>query len=95
MNASETSEQRNEDQRLYLARSENWQAHLKVGWEKLYCYAKFPGEDYFHLLMNGEIYLKHGDEKYCLACACRMGILTTDRLHWQHRPANEQKKPLV
>lgn len=74
------------DVRLYVSDPEGWQAHVKQGWEKQYCYYKHPGEDYFHLLMNGEVYLQHGDEKVCLTCALRHGILTTDRLHWQHLP---------
>ena len=71
------------DQRLYVPEHEAWEARLKRSWENEYCYAANPGEDYFHLLLNGEIYLQHGDEKYCLNCALRRGILTGDRLYWQ------------
>ena len=74
------------DVRLYAPFSEGWQAHVKQGWDKLYCYYKHPGEDHFHLLVAGELYLQHGDEKVCLNCALRNGILTTDRFYWQHPP---------
>ena len=71
------------DARLYVPIPENWEVHLKQGWEKEYCYMQNPGEDYFHLLIAGELYLKRGSEKYCLNCAVRMGVLTTERHHWQ------------
>lgn len=74
------------DCRLYVPQAEEWQAHIKQGWEKMYCYAKNPGEDYFHLIMGGEIYLQKGDEVLCLRCAARQGIVTTDRLYWQRQP---------
>ena len=71
------------DYRLYVPHPDGWKAHIKIGWEKQYCYAKNPDEDYFHLILNGELYLQNGDEKYCLNCAMRQGILSTERLHWQ------------
>lgn len=74
------------DPRLYVPAAEGWQAHIKRGWEQQYCYYKLPGQDYFHLIVSGEIYLQHGDEKVCLNCALRTGIVTADRLHWQHVP---------
>jgi len=71
------------DHRLYVPEHEGWEARLKRSWDNEYCYSANPGEDYFHLLLNGEIYLQRGDEKYCLNCALRQGILTTNRLYWQ------------
>ena len=53
-----------------------------------------PGEDYFHLLQNGEIYVQRGTEKYCLNCALKMHVLSEDRLHWQHR-ANRPSPPAI
>ena len=74
------------DRRLYVHNSEGWTSHIKQGWEKQYCYSKFPGEDHFHLIINGEIFLEHGSEKLCLTCAFRRGIITTERLFWQKKP---------
>jgi hypothetical protein len=74
------------DFRAYVPDAEAWMARIKVGWDKEYCYAKLPGQDYLHLLLNGEIYLQSKEEKLCLTCAMRRGILTEDRLYWQHRP---------
>ncbi|HVW03214.1 MAG TPA: hypothetical protein VHB77_22825 [Planctomycetaceae bacterium] len=70
------------DLRLY-APEDGWKAHIKRGWDNDYCYAAYPGQDYFHLLLNGEIFIQRGDEKYCLNCAVRLGYLTANRLYWQ------------
>ena len=71
------------DARLYVTDPAMYQARSKQDWEREYCFAQNPGEDYFHMLMTGEIYIQAGDEKYCLACAARRGMVTTDRLNWQ------------
>lgn len=73
------------DVRLYFRHPDGWSARVKQGWDKLYCFYKQPGQDYFHLLMGGEIYLERGEEVICLMCALRRGLITTDRLNWQHR----------
>ncbi len=73
------------DLRLYVLDGENWKAATKQGSERLYCYVQNPGEDYFHLILDGEIFLRSGDEHVCLNCALRRGLVTTDRLFWQHR----------
>lgn len=73
------------DYRVYMPDPEGWSAHLKIGWEQLYCYSKNPHEDFFHSIVHGEIYLQCGHEKLCLTCAMRQGILTTDRLNWQNK----------
>lgn len=73
------------DVRLYLTDFGDWQAAIKRDSEKIYCYQKNPGEEFFHLIIDGEIYLTRGDEKLCCRCAARDGIVSTDRLHWQHR----------
>ena len=73
------------DARLYVPSPEGWEARIKQGWEKDYCYARNPGEDWFHMLLNGEVFLQRGSEKYCLNCAVRRGIVTSNRLYWQHQ----------
>ena len=70
------------DIRVYVAHPEGWSAHVKRSWDKEYCFQKRPGEDYFHLLMHGEVYLEHDEERYCLQCALRRGILTHNRVNW-------------
>ncbi len=80
-----------QDVRLYLPNADGWVAKVKQGWAKESCYLQNPGEDYFHLLMNGEIYLQRGFEKYCLRCALRRGLITRDRLSWQRLPSKNWK----
>lgn len=71
------------DHRLYLPKHSGWEAVIKQTWEQEYCYAKIPGEDWFHLLANGELYIQRGSEKFCLSCALRLKFLTRNRLFWQ------------
>lgn len=70
------------DRRLYLPRSEGWKFRVKSG-PREYCYYRNPNEEWFHLLIDGELFLQFGDEKVCLNCAYRHGILTDNRLFWQ------------
>ncbi len=74
------------DLRLYAPDPGELRAELKQSWERDYCFAHNPGEEFFHLIMSGEVYVQRGDEKYCLNCAVRRGLLTTDRMNWQRGP---------
>lgn len=80
------------DTRLYVPDNEDWDVHIKRDSDRLYCYSKHPGQDWFHLLLNGEIYVSRQHEKYCLRCALRMGFLTEDRLFWQHRVPKKRNR---
>ena len=91
---SDSDEKQQIDYRLYMPYPEGWKAHLKIGWEKQYCYSKNPGEDYFHLILNGEIYLEFGHEMHFLSCAMRQGLLTDDRLNWQKTPRKDDRNRL-
>lgn len=71
--------------RLYVPDNEEWNVHIKRDAERVYCYSKSPDEDWFHLILTGEIYVTRQHERYCLECALRMKFLTRDRLFWQHR----------
>lgn len=82
------------DARLYLPAHEGWTAHIKKEFGRDYCHFQNPGEDYFHLLLGGEIYLQRGTEQCCLSCALRHGFVTTDRLYWQHGGAEPKILPL-
>ena len=73
------------DRRLYIPDHGEWHVEIKRDSDRVYCYSKNPGQDWFHLIVNGEIYVTRQHERYCLECATRMGFLTTDRLFWQHR----------
>ena len=73
------------DERLYVPDHDDWNVLIKRDSERVYCYSKHPGQDWFHLILNGEIYVTRQHERYCLRCALRMNFLTQDRLFWQHR----------
>ena len=53
-----------------------WRIELKSGSDREFCYMAAPGQDYYHRLLDGEVYLVRGDEKLCLACAERRGLLS-------------------
>ena len=82
------------DVRVYLPHHEEWTVLIKRTWDKQYCYNKSPGEDYFHGILAGELYLQRGDEKYCLQCALRNRYVTLDRLFWQNGPRPPRKMPM-
>lgn len=75
------------DARLYVPinDSDKIEVSVKTSSSKEYCFSKFPGQNHFHLLMHGEIYVTNGHDMFCLDCAIRHGFLTKDRLNWQHQ----------
>jgi hypothetical protein len=75
------------DLRLYIPRHPLWTAQVMAGTDKEYCFDKLPGQDFFHLIVPGEIYLRSGDEQLCLNCARRRNAVTNNRLFWQERDA--------
>lgn len=82
---SEPPIERLPDERLYVLHPEEWSVRMKTDWVKEYCYQQAPGQDFFHALAKGELYLQRDHEKLCLNCAWRRGLLTRDRLYWQRR----------
>ena len=60
--------------RLFVFES-GWRIAHKEGSERVFCHAMAPGQDYYHRLLDGEVYLTRGDERLCLACAERRGLI--------------------
>lgn len=60
--------------RLFLTEP-GWRVELKVGSDREYCFLIAPGQDFYHRLGDGEIVVRRGDERLCLACAGRRGLL--------------------
>jgi hypothetical protein len=60
--------------RLFLFDPE-WRVAVKADSIKEYCYMMAPGQDFYHRLGAGEIYLGRDGERLCLACAERRGLL--------------------
>lgn len=71
------------EHRLYVVAPDEWSVRVKQNWVREYCYQKAPGDEHFHLLQRGEIFLQHDHEKLCLSCAYRRRLITRDRLYWQ------------
>lgn len=72
-----------EDRRLYVPHPDNWAIRVKPSFDREFCHAKFPGEEHYHLLLGGEVFLDNGEQKFCLECALRLGHVTVDRTYWQ------------
>lgn len=80
---AEPEQPEHDDQRLYVPEHLRWTVRVLAGDEREYCHQHAPGQDYFHLIVPGEIYVEGDDEKLCLNCALRRNVITTDRLFWQ------------
>ena len=61
--------------RVFL-RETGWQVTVKVGSDKTYCYQMTPGDAAYHRLLDGEFVVSRADEKLCLPCAERRGLVT-------------------
>ena len=82
------------DRRLYVPFPEGWEVRIKSG-AREYCSLRRPGEDWFHLLVAGELYVQYGSEVMCLNCAYRQGHITDDRLFWQTGRGRARLPPLT
>ena len=60
--------------RLFL-REPGWRVGLKVGSAREFCHSTAPGEDAYHRLSDGELFLYSPEERLCLPCADRRGLL--------------------
>ena len=60
--------------RVFL-REPGWRVGLKIGSEKSFCYQITPGEDAYHRISDGEVYVYHGEERLCLPCAERRKLI--------------------
>jgi hypothetical protein len=58
-----------------FVREPGWRLGLKSGSAREFCYQVAPGEDFYHRLADGEVFVHRGDERLCLSCADRRGIL--------------------
>ncbi len=56
-----------------------WRAGVKSGSHREFCHMMAPGQDFYHRLVDGEIYLVRDSEKVCLPCAARRGLVAFER----------------
>lgn len=77
--------------RVFL-REPGWYVSLKVGSVREFCHSIAPGDDAYHRLADGELFVHSSDEKLCLPCADRRGLLhfepkglgkPRDLSHWE------------
>jgi hypothetical protein len=55
-----------------------WSAGVKTGSHREHCHMIAPGQDFYHRLGDGEVYLYQGSEKLCLSCAFRRGLIALE-----------------
>jgi hypothetical protein len=60
--------------RMYLFEP-GWRIGVKAGSQREFCYMMAPGQDFYHRLLDGEIFMYRDDERLCLACALRRGLI--------------------
>ena len=72
-----TSREASPPRRMFLAEP-GWRIGVKAGNDREFCYMMMPGQDFYHRLLDGEIFLHRHDEKLCLACASRRGLLVAE-----------------
>ncbi len=63
--------------RMFLAEP-GWRIGVKAGNDREFCYMMMPGQDFYHRLLDGEIFLHRHEEKLCLACASRRGLFLSE-----------------
>ena len=52
-----------------------WSVGTKTGSHRELCYMMAPGQDFYHRLGDGEVYVFQNTERLCLACAFRRGLI--------------------
>ena len=62
---------------MYLSEP-GWRVGVKTGSDREFCYMRAPGQDFYHRLLDGEVFLQRDDEKLCLACASRRGLIVAE-----------------
>ena len=52
-----------------------WKIGMKTGSHRELCHMMAPGQNFYHRLGDGEVYICQDTEKLCLACAFRRGLI--------------------
>ncbi|MGL4463820.1 MAG: hypothetical protein ACRC1K_16820 [Planctomycetia bacterium] len=66
------------DHRLYVS-NKAWTPYIHASDDRIFCFLTNPGEMYHHRITAGELYVARGDERLCLNCAARRGLLSNRR----------------
>ncbi len=59
---------------MFISES-GWRVGVKTGSTRELCYMMAPGQDYYHRLLDGEVFLVRDAERLCLSCAARRGLI--------------------
>jgi hypothetical protein len=52
-----------------------WSVGMKTGSHRELCHMMAPGQEFYHRLGDGEVFVYQGTEKLCLSCAFRRGLI--------------------
>lgn len=63
-----------------------WRVSIKRGSDRVFCHVMAPDQDYYHRLLDGELYLHQADERICLSCAARRGIIAYEPRRLRDEP---------
>ena len=66
-----------------------WRVGVKTGSTRELCYMIAPGQDYYHRLLDGEVFLVRDGERLCLSCASRRGL---DLVRAQATPRGDRRR---
>ncbi len=58
-----------------------WRVGIKSGSTRELCYMIAPGQDFYHRLLDGEMFLVRDGERLCLSCAGRRGLISFESKH--------------
>jgi hypothetical protein len=61
--------------RMFVFES-GWRVGVKRGSTREFCHMTAPGQDFYHRLLDGEIFLTREAERLCFACASRRGLIS-------------------
>jgi hypothetical protein len=61
--------------RMFIYES-GWRVGVKTGSTRELCYMIAPGQDFYHRLLDGEMFLVRDGERLCLSCASRRGLIS-------------------
>jgi hypothetical protein len=75
-----------------------WRVGVKTGSTRELCYMTAPGQDYYHRLLDGEVFLVRDGERLCLSCASRRGLISFEPKQLREGlvsvPADRETMPL-
>jgi hypothetical protein len=61
--------------RMFLFET-GWRIGVKRGSTREFCHMTAPGQEFYHRLLDGEIFLAREEERLCFACASRRGLIS-------------------